>query len=111
MSEIRANLSSSTMGYVVVAGLLSAALLNTLPEDAVLDSRDNRLSNSPYSTNDRGATSDSFRSKVTGQYDLSPPPFEQVVVNFYANLLAVQEPLGVAFEKVLYDNLWDLYES
>ena len=111
MNEIHFNLSSSTMGYVVMTGLLSVAMLNALPEDSTLGSKNHTLANNAYSANDRGATSDSFRSKVTGQYDLSPPPFEQVVVNFYANLLAVQEPLGVAFEKVLYDNLWDLYES
>lgn len=111
MNEIRSNLSSSTMGYVVMAGLLSVAMLNALPDDSVLGSKNHALSNNPYSANDRGATFDSFRSKVTGRYDLSPPPFEQTVVNFYANLLAAQEPLGAEFGKVLYDNLWDLYES
>lgn len=111
MNEIRSNLSSSTMGYVVMTGLLSVAMLNALPEDSIPGSKNHALSNNPYSANDRGATFDSFRSKVTGRYDLSPLPFEQAVVNFYANLLAVQEPLGAEFEKVLYDNLWDLYES
>jgi len=111
MNEIRPNLSSSTMGFIVMTGLLSAAMLNVLPVGSMSGSKNHTLSNNAYSANDRGATSDSFRSKVTGQYDFPPPPFEQVVVNFYAKLLAVQEPLGVAFEKVLYDNLWDLYES
>lgn len=32
------------------------------------------------------------------------------VTSFYAKLLSSQEPLGVEFEKVLYDNLWELYE-
>ena len=111
MNEIRSNLSSSTMGYVVMAGLLSVAMLNALPNDSFLGSKNHALSNNPYSANDRGATFDSFRSKVKGRYDLSPPSFEQTVVNFYANLLAAQEPLGAEFGKVLYDNLWDLYES
>jgi len=111
MNEIRSNLSSSTMSSVVITGLLSAAMLNALPETSNLGSRNNALSNNAYSANDFGATSDSFRSKVTGQYDLSPPPFEQVVANFYVNLLSAQEPLGATFEKVLHDNLWDLYES
>ena len=26
-------------------------------------------------------------------------------------LLAEQEPLGAVFEKILHDNLWDLYEG
>ena len=111
MNEIRSNLSSSTMSSVVITGLLSAALLNALPETSNLGSRNNALSNNAYYAKNFGATSDSFRSKVTGQYDLSPPPFEQVVTNFYVNLLSAQEPLGATFEKVLHDNLWDLYES
>ena len=94
-----------------MTGLLSVAMLNALQDDSTLGLKNHALSHKAYSVNDRGATFDFFRGKVTGQYDFSPPPFEQVVVNFYANLLAVQEPLGVAFEKVLYDNLWDLYES
>jgi hypothetical protein len=35
--------------------------------------------------------------------------FEGTVATFYATLLAKQQPLGKEFEKVLYDNLWDLY--
>lgn len=30
--------------------------------------------------------------------------------NCYLSLLKKQEPLGEDFEKVLYDNLWDLYQ-
>jgi hypothetical protein len=35
---------------------------------------------------------------------------EIVVTKFYNNLLKNQEQLGAEFEKILYDNLWDLYE-
>jgi hypothetical protein len=35
--------------------------------------------------------------------------FEGAVTAFYSTLLAKQQPLGKEFEKVLYDNLWDLY--
>jgi hypothetical protein len=35
--------------------------------------------------------------------------FEGAVTAFYTGLLAKQQPLGKEFEKVLYDNLWDLY--
>jgi hypothetical protein len=31
------------------------------------------------------------------------------LVKFYADFLAAQQELGSEFEKVLYDNLWDLY--
>jgi|SRR6266850_2458847 hypothetical protein len=35
--------------------------------------------------------------------------FERTVADFYSTLLASQEPLGKEFEKVLHENLWDLY--
>ena len=35
--------------------------------------------------------------------------FEEKIADFYADLLFKQEPLGEEFEKVLYENLWDLY--
>jgi len=35
--------------------------------------------------------------------------FESSVSNFYAKLKSSQESLGQDFEKVLVDNLWDLY--
>lgn len=35
--------------------------------------------------------------------------FEAAITVFYAKLLANQQPLGKDFEKVLYDNLPDLY--
>lgn len=31
--------------------------------------------------------------------------------SFYTKLLLSQEPLGEEFEKVIHQNLWDLYES
>jgi len=34
---------------------------------------------------------------------------EVSIVSFYSDLLANQERLGREFEKVLFDNLWDLY--
>lgn len=33
------------------------------------------------------------------------------ITKFYVALLEEQQPLGEAFERVLYENLWDLYES
>ena len=35
--------------------------------------------------------------------------FESTVSHFYAKLESSQESLGEAFERVLVDNLWDLY--
>jgi hypothetical protein len=38
--------------------------------------------------------------KLTGEF----------VAQFYNELNNNQEPLGIEFEKVLYNNLWELYE-
>lgn len=99
------------MSGVVVAGLLFMAGLNPPPEQMPQKQRVRILSDDAYSATTSGATFDFFRGGITGQYDRTPIQFEQVIGNFYTRLLSCQEPLGVAFEKVLYENLWDLYES
>jgi hypothetical protein len=50
-----------------------------------------------------------FSNALTGLYELSNLDFGKALSAFYSNLLARQESLGQEFEKVLYDNLWDLY--
>ena len=37
--------------------------------------------------------------------------FIKTIQNFYNKLVFDQEPLGEEFEKVLYNNIWELYES
>lgn len=37
--------------------------------------------------------------------------FNQEILSFFSKLSATQEPLGKDFEKILFDNLWDLYEE
>ena len=32
-----------------------------------------------------------------------------VSISFYSKLLTEQERLGTEFEKILFDNIWDLY--
>lgn len=44
------------------------------------------------------------------KYSILVVDFEKRVSDFYANLTAKQERLGIDFEKVLFDNLWDLYD-
>ena len=47
----------------------------------------------------------------TGMYNNYSSDFDAAISHFYAELSARQEPLGKEFEKVLYDNLWELYVS
>ena len=37
--------------------------------------------------------------------------FEAIVTSFFEELSSNQEPLGHEFEEVLFENLWDLYQS
>ena len=37
--------------------------------------------------------------------------FRKPIREILTSLLASQEPLDAEFEEVLYENLWDLYES
>ena len=111
MSDIRYNSASSTYSQVLMAGLFTFGALNVSPTNVERMSGGLTLSRSSYSTDGSSATYDSIRGGITGEYDCTPVRFEQAVGNFYASLLSSQESLGVEFQKVLYDNLWDLYES
>ena len=46
---------------------------------------------------------------LEGSKDLPDNSVDAVVTDFFTELSSNQEPLGVEFEKVLFDNLWDLY--
>ena len=111
MNEIRYNNASSTMSSVVMAGLFSIAALNASPGKAIPTKSAPPFFGNTYLSGNRTATADFFRGSITGQYNLNPIQFEHALGNFYARLLSSQEPLGAEFEKVLFDNLWDLYES
>lgn len=37
--------------------------------------------------------------------------FDEKLASFYEELTYSQEELGAEFSKVLFDNLWDLYEE
>lgn len=41
--------------------------------------------------------------------NLALPSEHLTLVSFYSKLLSQQEDLGSDFEKILFDNLWDLY--
>lgn len=99
------------MSQVVIAGLLSIQLLNGATENAGNHQEVPAVLQASYASDGNTPTFDSFRGTVSGKYDSSSIQFERSVGNFYARLVSAQEPLGEIFEKVLYDNLWELYES
>jgi hypothetical protein len=95
---------------VIAAGLLAS---QTVPSsfEHVTGLGDNRLFPNSYRTNTNGSTYGQYANFFTGEYNTIFDRFEQVVGRFYARLLENQEPLGMEFESVLHENLWDLYES
>ena len=107
MNEIRYGQASSTFSYVTAAGLIAYAICgaNTFGESQ------SSLLQDRYFIGGNRPTFNSYGGAVTGMFDSNPGDFEKSISGFYARLLADQEPLGIEFEKILYENLWDLYES
>lgn len=97
------NVSLPTLGGVVI---LTGMLLASVPNETGVVLRTDR-----YAPLLKGTFSQ-HQNAFTGDYASQPVlDFESSMTNFYASLFAQQEPLGPDFEKVLYDNLWDLYDD
>jgi hypothetical protein len=62
----------------------------------------------PFYSVGNDSSYDSYSNCLTRnfQYD-----FNDELSSFYTRLATSQQRLGVKFEKVLFDNLWDLYEN
>lgn len=113
MNNVHYGQVSSTFSYALVAaGLLSSSLQMPAPfiEHAV-DYGHKGIFQRSYAADGNAPTFNTFGSHIVGVYNLTINGFERAVGNFYNRLLTSQEPLGAEFEKVLYANLWDLYES
>jgi hypothetical protein len=99
---------------ITIAGILAAQCLtpntNTLIESR--ESLEDISQKRDYQTISTSSTYGNFNNPITGDFQkVVKHNFESIVSNFYANLLSNQIPLGNEFEKILYENLWDLYES
>ena len=106
------NQESGTVGSVTINGILAAQYLAA--QMKVMQDKDQYRLPSIREVYYRFATSATFdhcRTIVMGEYQQESDRFEVSIAQFYAKLLASQESLGPAFEKVLHENLWNLYES
>ena len=103
--------NARTIGSVAIAGVLATQLLAPILTNSgmVLDTHLNSRNN--YESSDLSPTCEHFLSFFTDNYYRGIRNFETSITEFYATLVSSQEPLGIEFEKVLYDNLWDLYEE
>lgn len=112
MNNIFYTHASDTFSQVLMAAIFSN-LLN-VPSvgigNAPASSINNRSQNS-YTSSGNISTFDSYTNSSVREHDLPASSFERDIRNFYGNLLAHQERLGAEFEKILNENMWDLYES
>jgi hypothetical protein len=85
--------------------------LPVISQQAVAKQSDKGILGAAYCTKNNLATYSHFGNPFSGGFNNAPEIFEQAVGNFYEQLLVHQEPLGDDFERILHQNLWDLYES
>lgn len=108
----RASTYSSIGAGIVIAG---AALLTSPNREFDIEyPREQEalgLTGDMYRETGHNATFGQYPNPFTGGYSFAVKTFEVEIANFYADLLANQEPLGEEFARVLYENLGDLYEE
>jgi len=113
MNEYHVQQSSETPASAfILAGMVATQFLNPcgLPEHVTGEKLG--IVPSSYTLNHSSSTA-SQQSYLIGDYSIGEADrdFVETVSSFYASLSSKQEPLGRDFEKVLNENLWDLYGS
>lgn len=111
MNSYSVKQTPGTAGSIVIAGVLAGQILASISGIGSESAPHAGLRQVPYSTQSNLPSFGQFSNLFTGGFGQSEDSFVENVTNFYAKLLAAQEPLGVEFERVLHDNLWSLYES
>lgn len=107
MNNYLINQIQLTIGSVTIAGIIAAApFFSNPPIKLDVESLPRQIDqgNVYYSP----ALSSVY---VENKYYQGTDQVEIAIANFYKTLLISQEPLGAEFEKVLYGNLWELYET
>lgn len=59
----------------------------------------------------RNIAGSSFADAVVIEQGIEDTDLQHALINVYESLASSQEPLGSAFEEVLYENFWDLCEA
>jgi len=102
---------SQTFCTVMISGMLTSSVLADMREHEHLP---NYAESRDYVLNIGGTslTYEPRKNVLTGSYPSSAKTeFEDVITSFFTKLSSSQESLGSEFERVLSDNLWNLYQS
>jgi len=114
MNSYHAATLSTTTGAnrMVVFGALAAQLALSGPLAGIADQGEQAAVafEAPYRVTAESPTFDHLRN-VPQETRVAPDVVEQVAARFYARLVENQEGLGEDLERVLHENLWDLYEA
>ena len=110
MSSYRINSTNQTATFIKT-GLLATALLFNHQGLPVADHQEIDLLQRAYISSAPSPTYDQYRSSITHEFMGNEDPLVVTMSAIYENLLTGQENLGAEFQKVLTENLWDLYES
>lgn len=114
MSKYQNTLISQSFRNAVVSGMLANTFLVSPAAHALQQTGPWYVNSSNYNVVTRKA-SESYEPREHSKFGMQAPSTGQelasIITDFYEKLSAQQEPLGQDFEKVLFDNLWDLYES
>lgn len=114
MNKYQSEQTSRTISTVMIAGILASTFLpsdycNETPSSTPYFPTSN---NYTFLSHGTSPTHESHKNILTGHYSsYEETIFEAVVTDFYEALSSSQETLGLEFERVLSENLWDLYQS
>ena len=112
MNSYCINQEPDTVASIAIRGILSThCLANQMNVNREDIKRRPLYIHDVYHSFATPATFDNCRTIVTGKYQQENDQFEVNVARFYTKLLDSQESLGAEFEKILRENLWNLYES
>ena len=111
MTSYTTNQTSITPSGLIITGLLAAATQFS-GSAAIADSNQNlNIQQDVYEVAVSSASHGQLENVYSTQYGAEAEnQFAYSVSQFYTQLIDDQEPLGEEFEKILNNNLWDLYE-
>ena len=110
MIEYKALLGTSSLSAYTLAATMALGATTmsvTIPQQ----STDNKSSSNNSLLEDYGTSISTTFNQYQNRFIDENKNFYENVSKFYENLVSLQEELGTEFSSVLYDNLWDLYES